>query len=352
MMKVLVVSDAWHPQVNGVVRVFERLIKETAKLGVLVDVMGPGEWTTFPMPTYPEIRLAICTASGVARRIETFRPDFIHIATEGPLGFRAFQYCRKNGIAYTTSYHTRFPEYLRARLPVPTDWTYAWLRRIHNGGRGLMVTNESLKQELQEKSFHNINIWSRGVDCEAFRPMPGEVPAELKGLNGPIFLYVGRVSIEKNLSTFLSLDLPGTKVITGVGPELESLKSRFPDVVFTGLKTGDDLARIYSAADVFVFPSKTDTFGMVLLEAMACGVPVAAFPVTGPRDVIGQSGCGVLSEDLRSAALEALSISRDRCREHALKQSWSKSTRDFLDNIRIAHGLDRFSTMTNIEDAA
>lgn len=333
-MKILVASDAWHPQVNGVVRVFERLIPEVERFGAEVDVMGPAEWATVPLPSYSEIRLALCTKAGVRRRIEERAPDFIHIATEGPVGYRTFQYCQANGIPFTTSYHTKFPEYLRARLPVPVDWTYAWLRRLHNAGAGIMVTNESLKAELQAKGFGKMMIWSRGVDCERYRPMDRKA----LDLPGPIFLYVGRVAVEKNIEAFLSLDLPGTKVVTGVGPQLESLKSRFPEVVFTGLKTGDDLVSVYSSADVFVFPSKTDTFGIVLLEALACGVPVAAFPVTGPRDVVGGSGCGVLSDDLRAAALAAVDIPRDKCRAFALAHSWHRSAGDFLNNICLAHG--------------
>lgn len=333
-MKVLVASDAWHPQVNGVVRVFERLIEDVKEFNAEIDVMGPAEWANVPLPTYSEIKLALCTQASVGKKIEARAPDFIHIATEGPVGYRTAQYCRANGIPYTTSYHTKFPEYVRARLPVPITWSYAYLRRLHNGGKGVMVTNHSLKRELEARDFKNIMIWSRGVNCVQYRPMERNV----LDLPRPIFLYVGRVAVEKNLDAFLSLDLPGTKVVTGTGPQLDSLKSRYPDVVFTGLKTGDDLVAVYSSADVFVFPSRTDTFGMVLLESLACGLPVAAYPVTGPRDVVGTSGCGVLSEDLREAALGALEISREACRAYAQTHSLSRSAGDFLNNVRVAHG--------------
>ena len=344
-MKVLIASDAWHPQVNGVVRVFERLVEEVKPFGAEIDVMGPAEWRTIPLPTYSEIKLALCSDASIARRIESAKPDYIHIATEGPIGYRTFRYCRANKIPFTSSYHTKFPEYVRARLPVPTDWTYAWLRRMHNAGQGVMVTNDSLKRELLDNGFRNIMIWSRGIDCKFYRPMEKKA----LDLKGPVFLYVGRVAVEKNLDAFLSLDLPGTKVVTGEGPQLAALKARYPDVVFTGLKTGDDLISVYASADVFVFPSKTDTFGMVLLEALACGIPVAAYPVTGPRDVVGTSGCGALSEDLREAALAALEIDRSKCRPYAETFSWERSASDFLNNIRIANG---HRPLTESADAA
>lgn len=333
-MKILIASDAWHPQVNGVVRVFERLIREAKELGAEIDVMGPAEWASVPLPSYAEIRLALCTQASIGRRIDAFAPDFIHIATEGPVGYATFRYCRRNGIPFTTSYHTKFPEYVRARVPVPTAWTYAWLRRIHNSGLATMVTNASLKAELEARGFGRIMIWSRGVDCDQFRPMT----TGLLDLPKPVFLYVGRVAVEKNIEAFLSADLPGTKVVTGVGPQLEQLRADYPETVFTGLRTGDDLTAVYSSADVFVFPSRTDTFGMVLLEALACGVPVAAYPVTGPRDVVADSGCGVLGEDLREAALAALDIPREACRAYALTHSWRRSASDFVTNVRQAHG--------------
>jgi glycosyltransferase involved in cell wall biosynthesis len=332
-MKVLVASDAWHPQVNGVVRCFERMVREAPAFGAELDVVGPAEWRTVPLPSYPEIKLALPSLRAVRRRIEESQPDFIHIATEGPIGFQVRRYCLERSRIFTTSYHTQFPQYVRARAPVPPVLTYAWLRRFHNAGRAVMVTNTSLKSELESHGFRNIMLWSRGVDTELFRPREEQ---DLD-LPRPIFLYVGRVAVEKNLDAFLSLHLPGTKVVTGAGPQLEELKRRYPAVVFTGVKKGEDLARVYASADVFVFPSRTDTFGLVVLEALASGVPVAAYPVMGPRDVLGQSECGVLDEDLRRAALAALEIPRERCRAYALTQSWSRSAEQFLNNILVAN---------------
>ncbi|MEM6616156.1 MAG: glycosyltransferase family 1 protein [Pseudomonadota bacterium] len=327
--KVLIATDAWHPQINGVVRTFERVCEYAPHYNVEIDVLHPGEWRTVPLPTYNEIRLALCTYGSVRDRIEASNPDYIHIATEGPVGFRTRQNCLRTGRGFTTSYHTKFPEYLNARIPVPVDWTYKRLCDFHNAGQAIMVTNDSLKRELSARGFENIRLWSRGVDCEVFHPIENSV----LDLPRPIFLYVGRVSVEKNIEAFLKLDLPGTKVVTGKGPQLADLQSKYPDVHFTGAKEGEELTEIYASSDVFVFPSKTDTFGIVLLEALACGTPVAAYPVTGPRDVVGGTGCGALSDDLRQAALDALEIPRERCRAYAKEQSWLRSIGDFMNNI-------------------
>jgi glycosyltransferase involved in cell wall biosynthesis len=328
-MRILIVTDAWHPQVNGVVRTLERVRDEVRLMGHHVHVLCPNEFRTVPLPSYPEIRLAVTPPGAVARHISDFGPDHLHIATEGPLGQAARRACLNRGWSFTTSYHTRFPEYVRARLPVPESWSYAFLRRFHNAGRGTLVATDSLRAELEERGFTKLRSWTRGVDSELFRPREESV----LDLPRPIFLSVGRVAVEKNIEAFLSLDLPGSKVVVGEGPALASLKARFPDAVFLGKHTGEDLARIYASSDVFVFPSLTDTFGIVVLEALASGLPVAAYPVTGPLDVIGGTDAGVLNQDLRKAALAALDISRDAARALALKHSWKNCAQMFIDAI-------------------
>jgi len=331
--RLLIATDAWRPQVNGVVRTLEKTAEELGALGIDVAMLTPAAFRTVPLPTYPEIRLAVALPGAFAAEIERARPDHIHIATEGPIGMAARKWARDRKFPFTTSFHTRFPEYVAARVPIPKSLTYAWLRRFHNAALGCMVATQSLKRELAERGFRNLMDWSRGVDGELFRPRPDASPPLWPR---PIFLYVGRVAVEKNLEAFLSLDLPGSKVVVGAGPALAGLKSAFPAVHFTGPLFGEPLAEAYAAADVFVFPSRTDTYGVVLLEALASGVPVAAFPATGPIDVIGGSGVGVLSEDLRAAALAALQISRERCRTFALSKSWAAVARQFLDNILTA----------------
>lgn len=342
MTSILIVTDAWRPQVNGVVRSLECTARELQRIGVRVEILSPQEFPTIPCPTYPDIRLSLTYRGAVQRRMLTYGCEHLHIATEGPLGLLAGAAARRLGLPFTTSYHTRFPEYLGARWPLPVGWSYAWLRRFHNTGAGCMVATESLKQVLDRRGFRNLMSWSRGVDADLFRPIPGPVLPD--HLPRPIFMNVGRVSVEKNVEAFLDLDLPGSKVVVGDGPRLAALRRDYPQVHFTGEKTGEDLARHCASADVFVFPSLTDTFGLVLLEALACGVPVAAFPVMGPRDVIGDSGTGVLSDDLRQAALDALRIPGDRCRRRALEFSWASSARQFLENAvsaQVAHTADR-----------
>ncbi|TCK28639.1 glycosyltransferase involved in cell wall biosynthesis [Ancylobacter aquaticus] len=339
-MHILIATDAWLPQVNGVVRSLQNTCREAEKLGARIDFLTPADFRTLPMPTYPEIRLALTTPGRVARRISESGADYVHIATEGPIGIMARRACIKRGQSFTTSYHTRFPEYLSARAPVPEAFSYAWLRRFHNAGAGMMVSTPTLEAELQGRGFRNIMRWSRGVDAELFRPRPeAEMDARVAALPRPIFLSVGRVAVEKNISAFLDLDLPGSKVVVGEGPARAELQARHPDVHFLGLREGEALARIYAAADVFVFPSLTDTFGIVLLEALASGLPVAAFPVTGPKDVIGEAdlSVGVLGGDLRQAALAALDIDREDCRTYALRFSWRACTEQFLHNIALAH---------------
>jgi glycosyltransferase involved in cell wall biosynthesis len=327
-MRILVATDAWHPQVNGVVRTYERLAVELAALGVEMTVLAPQEFHTLPCPTYPEIRLALPSPGHIARRFRAVKPDAVHIATEGPLGWMARRHCRIHGIRFTTSFHTRFPEYLNQRFAIPTGWTEAVLRRFHNAGAGLMVATPSLGRELEARGFQRVLPWTRGVDTNLFRPRS----VRLFG-DAPVFLYVGRIAAEKSIADFLDLDLPGRKVVVGGGPQLDELRAKYPDVLFTGKQTGEALAECYASADVFVFPSRTDTFGMVLLEAMASGLPVAALPVCGPQDVVRNGVTGVLSHDLRAAALAALSLDRANVRAKAAEYSWENAARLFLANI-------------------
>ncbi len=337
MSSILIVTDAWHPQINGVVRSLERTAEELVAIGVRVEFLTPQAFTTLPCPTYPEIRLSLTHRGIVRRMIEDFGCEHLHIATEGPLGILAVSVARKAGRPFTTSYHTRFPEYVSARLPVPLSWSYSWLRRFHNSGSGCMVATRSLEQDLRDRGFTNLMRWSRGVDEDLFKPYEGTVLPE--DLPRPVFMYIGRVAVEKNIKAFLDLKLPGSKVVVGGGPQLDSLRREYPDTLFTGSKTGEDLARHYSDGDVFVFPSLTDTFGNVMLEALACGVPVAAYPVMGPLDVIADTGAGVLSEDLQEAAEAALDIPRDHCRKIAMNYTWAASARQFLENCIEARDL-------------
>jgi 1,2-diacylglycerol 3-alpha-glucosyltransferase/glucuronosyltransferase len=333
-MRVLVATDAWAPQVNGVVRTYERLALEAPALGFEVGFLAPPLFRTLPCPTYPEIRLSLAGPRAIARHIEHVRPDFIHIATEGPIGYMTRRYCRKRRWPFTTSYHTRFPEYVSARLPVPETWLYGFQRRFHNGSAGTFVATPSLEADLKARRFERLMLWSRGVDTELFRPRN----VRLFG-DGPVFLYVGRIAVEKNIKAFLDLDLPGRKVLVGSGPQAEELKRLYPDALFAGPHEGEALAQAYASADVFVFPSLTDTFGLVLLEALASGVPVAAYPAPGPLDVITDQRAGVLSNDLRAAALSALELDAGAARAHALRYSWENSARQFIENVLTAHNL-------------
>lgn len=334
MSRILIASDAWHPQINGVVRTLERLGRHLPEFGASAIMLTPEGFRTLPCPTYPEIRLTIAAPGSIARKLDQIDPDHVHIATEGPIGFAVRRWCLRRRRVFTTSYHTRFPEYLAARLPIPVGWTYAMLRGFHNSGAGCMVATRSMEQELSERGFNNLMRWSRGVDAQIYRP---DRDRDVLPLPRPIYLYVGRVAVEKNIGAFLDLDLPGSKVVVGDGPALEGLRRAHPEVAFLGAKVGTALADIYAASDCFVFPSRTDTFGVVMLEAMASGLPVAAFPVAGPRDVVGGTGAGVLDEDLRAAALAALDIPREHCRAVALQSSWQAATRQFLDNVMGVH---------------
>jgi glycosyltransferase involved in cell wall biosynthesis len=329
-MRILLATDAWFPQINGVVRTLGRVTEELAALGHEVEVVHPGRFRTMACPTYPEIRLALRPRSGARRILEDFRPDAVHIATEGPIGWAMRGLCLSRGLPFTTSYHTRFPEYVAARAPVPLPLGYAVMRWFHRPSKGIMVATPTLLRELEGRGFRNVVAWSRGVDTELFRPRND--PAV--DLPRPVYLYVGRVSVEKNLEAFLGLDLPlGSKLVVGDGPQLAALRQRFPKAHFVGARQGEELARHYASADVFVFPSRTDTYGLVMLEALASGLPVAAFPVPGPLDVIDGHGIGVLDEDLAYAAERALAIPPERCRAHALKFSWRACAEQFLGNL-------------------
>ena len=334
-MRILIATDAWRPQVNGVVRTYERLIKKIKALNGSARILSPREFYTVPCPTYPEIRLALLNIASVARRVEKFRPDHIHVATEGPIGLMTLRYCLKENIKFTTSYHTRFPEYMAARFPVKESWFYSIQRHFHNAGNGMMVATQSLAEVLSEKGFNNIMHWSRGVDTEIFYPRD----VRLFG-NDPVFLYVGRVSIEKNIEAFLKAKLPGKKVVVGGGPQLELLREQYKDVLFTGPKAGEELAQHYSSADVFVFPSLTDTFGIVLIEAMASGLPVAGFPVTGPKDIINQGVTGFIGKDIGQSAIQALELNQEDCIQAAEKYNWKNSAQEFLRNAWKSHGWD------------
>lgn len=328
-MRICIVTDAWHPQTNGVVRTLNTTRAMLVAQGHEVRVIEPGMFRSFPCPTYPEIRLSWRPTKQLHAELQAFRPDYLHIATEGPLGMAARSYCLQHGWPYTTSYHTQFPEYVRARAPIPLALSYAWLRRFHGKAARTMVATPSMQQQLQSRGFTNLARWSRGVDVMLFHPDK----RTLLDLPRPISLYLGRVAVEKSIEEFLKLDLPGTKLVVGDGPARAELQRKYPQVVFVGYKYGPELAAHVAAADVFVFPSRTDTFGLVLLEAMACGVPVAAYPVTGPIDVVRAGVTGMLSEDLRAATLSALQMDRQACREHALQYTWEYATAQFYENL-------------------
>jgi glycosyltransferase involved in cell wall biosynthesis len=329
-MKIMIVTDAWEPQVNGVVRTLKNTTRELSALGHQVELLTPLEFRTVPCPTYPEIRLSLLPRRKLHQRIGTFAPDALHIATEGPLGLAARAYAIGRKLPFTTAYHTRFPEYVQARFGIPLAATYRFLRWFHRPSRAVMAPTPVVKADLEQFGFTNVVLWTRGVDLEIFRPMESKVLNTAR----PIFLYVGRVAVEKNVEAFLKLDLPGSKWVAGEGPALAELKSRYPEVNYLGVLSQAELAKVYAAADVFVFPSRTDTFGLVLLEALACGTPVAAFPVTGPIDVLGDGGAGAMNEDLREACLEALKIDRAHARAWAGRFSWTAASEQFAAHLK------------------
>lgn len=332
-MKIALVTDAWQPQVNGVVTTLVELVRELAAAGHQVEVVHPGLFRTRPCPGYDGIELAVAPARGLAQRLDAFRPDAIHLATEGPLGWAGRRYCLKRRLAFTTAFHTRFPEILHAALRVPLSWGYALFRHFHRPSSGVMVPTQGVLEMLQQRGFRKLRPWTHGVDTALFQfhPQPrNDAPHGV--VCRPVALFVGRVSYEKNIDAFLSLDLPGSKVVCGVGPVLDTLKKRYPQVHWLGLLPRDELAKVYAAADLFVFPSRSETFGLVMAEAMACGTPVAAYPVDGPLEVLGRAGLdgegrlgGALHEDLRQACYRALAVPRDHARLRSLDFSWARA---------------------------
>jgi glycosyltransferase involved in cell wall biosynthesis len=333
-MRILLATDAWDPQVNGVVRTLTRVVAELRQMGEQVEVISPDQFTTVPLPTYREIRLAIGAYEKVQERFKAFEPEAIHIATEGPIGLAARRICLEWKLPFTTSYHTRFPEYVSARLPVPLAAGYAYMKWFHRPSGRLMVATPTMREELEQHGFRNISLWSKGLDTELFRPRSHNEPDVFEGLPRPIWLNVGRVAVEKNIEAFVGLGLPGTKVVVGDGPQREDLQARYPDVRFVGAKFDAELAAHYACADVFVFPSLTDTFGLVILEAWGAGTPVAAFSAPGPVDIIPGTGAGVLApgrtDGLREACLEALTLDRAKVRAVAEQYSWRACAEEFL----------------------
>ena len=336
-LKICIVTDAWHPQVNGVVRTLTMTVAELKKLGHEVTVIGPDQFKTYPLPTYKEIRVALFAAPELAVRLEALAPDCIHIATEGPLGLAARNFCVQRRLRFTTSYHTRFPEYVAERFPLPASAIYPMIRWFHQPASAIMVATPSIERELQPHGFQRMVRWTRGVDTDLFHPRA----EPFLDLPRPIHLYVGRVAVEKNITAFLDLTLPGTKLVVGGGPQFKQISRDYPDTVFVGPKHGEELARYYAAADVFVFPSLTDTFGLVILESLASGVPVAAFPVAGPIDVIGDAPVGCLHQNLQTAIETALQISHAACRDYALNYSWEAATQQFLSHLKPVKQLEQ-----------
>jgi len=334
-MKIALITDAWHPQVNGVVRTLTAITGELTRRGHRVQIVAPGQFRSLPCPTYPEIRLALAGVGAIARRLDAFGPEAIHISTEGPLGLAARRYCRLRGLPFTTAYHTHFPDYLARRTGLNPKLFWPFIRWFHGQSGKIMVATESVRGELREHGLTHLAHWGRGVDLSLFRP--GIAPPDLFfGLHRPIQLYVGRVAVEKNIEAFLANTHPGSKVVVGDGPALASLEKRFPEAHFLGRQTGRDLAACYAGADVFVFPSRTDTFGLVMIEALACGTPVAAFPVTGPRDVLTPE-TGAMAERLEDSIAAALHLTPDACMEHAKSHGWAASTDQFLAALIAAH---------------
>lgn len=328
-MRILIATDAWLPQTNGVVSTLRQTVAQLSRLGHAVQMLTPDGFNTLACPGYAEIRLALGVQSAVGARFEEFRPEAVHIATEGPIGLAVRAHCVANNYRFTTSYHTRFPQYLRKRLPVPLRLSYFILRWFHAAGERCMVSTPSMHSELAGRGFRNLVRWRRGVDSQLFRPWG----KDFLTLPRPLAVYVGRLAVEKNIDAFLGMDWQGGKLVIGDGPERQRLCARFPDVVFVGYRHGEDLARHLAAADVMVFPSLTDTFGLVNLEAMACGVPVAAFPVTGPIDVIEDGVTGALDWDLSAAARRALKSRPGDCRARAQRADWASCTREFELNL-------------------
>ncbi|MBM4206647.1 MAG: glycosyltransferase family 1 protein [Gammaproteobacteria bacterium] len=328
-MRIVLISDAWHPQVNGVVTTLVNTVATLQKLGHEVKLITPDLFRNYPWPGYPDVRIAFLCGPYLRPLIQSFNPDAIHFVTEGSIGYAARRFCREKGYRYTTSYLSRFPEYFKLRTGFPMWISNTYLSWFHSESARVMVATRSLQAEMEAKGYQRLARWSRGVDTDLFHPRG----KNFFHLERPIFLYAGRVAVEKNIEAFLKLDLPGTKVVIGDGPYRDLLMAQYPSVHFTGYLHGEDLAKAIAAADVFVFPSRTDTFGVVLLEALACGVPVAGLPVESCKDVITDGRVGILCEDLQQATLAALDLNPQICRDYALKYSWETCTRQFVDNL-------------------
>ncbi|MGE5952622.1 MAG: glycosyltransferase family 4 protein [Qipengyuania vulgaris] len=334
--RIAIVTDAWLPQMNGVVRTLATTCELLEAQGHDVMVVSPDQFASLPCPTYPEIRLAISPPGAISRKLRAFAPGAIHIATEGPLGVAARRYCERSGTPFTTAYHTQFPEYIARRTHLPARWFWKYIEWFHGPARRVLVATESIRAELREHGLGKLHHWTRGVDLACFDPMAAP-PEEFADLPRPIQLYVGRVAVEKNIEAFLEAKHPGSKVVVGDGPMLEALRRKYPEALFMGRKSGTELAGCYAGADVFVFPSRTDTFGLVMIEALACGTPVAAFPVAGPRDIV-TADVGALSEDLDRAIDAALYSDRRTCAEYGAKFSWEAATEQFLTGLAALDG--------------
>lgn len=339
-MKIAIVTDAWHPQVNGVVRTLTTVIALLRQQGHAIEVIAPDQFPTVPAPSYPEIRLALAGSTGVGKRLSRFAPDSIHIATEGPLGWAARRFCLRHELPFTTAYHTQFPDYLARRTGLPASLFWPFMRHFHKPAKRILVATETVRQELRSQGLTQLHHWSRGVDTRLFHP--DHAPPDLYlGLPRPIQLYVGRVAVEKNIEAFLGNSHPGAKVVVGEGPALAKLRAAYPDARFLGKRSGAELAACYAGADVFVFPSRTDTFGLVMIEALACGAPVAAYPVPGPLDVLS-AGSGAMADRIEDAIAQALSCDRETCRRAGRAFSWEASAAQFrsgleaIDSARLA----------------
>ncbi len=352
-LNICIVTDAWHPQVNGVVRTLDNLRTELEHRGHKISMLTPRLFKTIPCPTYPEIRLSLNARRRTHKLLASQQLDAIHIATEGPLGWAARSWCMQNKVAFTTAYHTAFPEYIAARTPLPASWFYPLFRRFHAPSAGVLVATKTVREQLHDQKFKNIVPWTRGVDTSLFSPKAVAIGPEFGGLPRPLQLYVGRVAVEKNIEAFLASKVPGTKLVIGDGPATASLKAKYPDAVFLGAKFGSELAGLYAAADVFVFPSKTDTFGLVMIEALAAGTPVAAYPVQGPLDVVGTDGCGpfahwnkqiaALDTNLEVAIRRALSLNPQDCAAFARNYDWPTVAEQFENALKINGTFSHFA---------